>query len=146
MRPSAGQAIAGGLVGTIAITALMYWVAPILVGMPMDIAKMLGDYLGIGWGGGMAVHIINGAIIFPLIYAFVLYAWLPGRPIVKGMTWGLILWVLAQTIVMPVLGGGFFSANAGGPMAAIGSFAGHLIYGGALGAIASVEHGVATPA
>ena len=136
----------GGLVGTIAITALMYWVAPILIGMPMDIAKMLGDYLGIGWGGGMVLHFINGSIIFPLIYAFLLYGVLPGGPIMKGVTWGVILWVLAQMVVMPMIGGGFFSASAGGPMAAVGSLAGHLIYGGILGMIAGEEQRVAAAA
>ena len=145
MRPSAPQAIAGGLVGTIAITALMYWVAPLLIGMPMDIAKTLGDYLGIGWNGGMVLHFINGSIIFPLIYVYVLYDVLPGGPVLKGVTWGVVLWALAQTIVMPIVGGGFFSANAGGPMAAIASLLGHLIYGGALGAIAG-HQGVAAAA
>jgi uncharacterized membrane protein YagU involved in acid resistance len=136
MRPSAFKAIAGGFVGTVAITLVMYWVAPLLIGMPMDIAKMLGDFLGIGWTAGMIVHFINGSIIFPLIYAFVLYGVLPGSSVVKGLTWGVILWAIAQTVVMPIMGAGFFSANAGGAMAVIGSLLGHLIYGGILGALA----------
>lgn len=53
MRPSALQAVAGGLAATVAITAVMYWVAPLLLGVPMDIAKTLGDFLGIGWTGGV---------------------------------------------------------------------------------------------
>jgi hypothetical protein len=146
MRPSAPQAIAGGIVGTVAITAVMYWVAPLLIGMPMDIAKTLGDFLGIGWGGGMVLHFINGSVIFPLIYAFALYGVLLGGPVVKGMTWGVILWALAQTIVMPMVGGGFFSANAGGPMAVVGSLLGHLIYGGTLGNIANGHEAVGAPA
>lgn len=136
MRPSALKAIAGGFVGTVAITAVMYWVAPLLIGMPMDIAKMLGDFLGIGWNAGMVVHFINGSIIFPLIYAFVLYGILPGGPVTKGIVWGVILWAIAQTVVMPMVGAGFFSANAGGAMAVVGSLLGHLIYGGTLGAVA----------
>lgn len=146
MRPSASQAIAGGFVGTVAITAMMYWVAPLLIGMPMDIAKTLGDFLGIGWGGGLALHFINGSIIFPLVYAFVLYGVLPGGPILKGITWGVILWALAQSVVMPIVGGGFFSANAGGVMAVIGSLVGHLVYGGIQGAIAGGGETVAATA
>ena len=146
MRPSAPQAILGGFVGTLAITAMMYWVAPLLMGAPMDIAKMLGDFLGIGQMGGLVVHFINGSIIFPLIYAVVLYGVLPGAPVLKGITWGVILWVLAQTIVMPIMGGGFFSANAGGVMAAIGSLAGHFVYGATLGAIAGGSATVAAAA
>ena len=142
MRPSTLQTIAGGFVATVAITAVMYWVAPLLIGMPMDIARTLGDFLGIGWGGGMVVHFINGSIIFPLIYAFVLYGMLPGGPVTKGIVWGVVLWAIAQSIVMPMVGGGFFSANAGGAMAAIGSLLGHLIYGATLGAIAGGEQAV----
>ncbi|MCI0462368.1 MAG: hypothetical protein L0Z62_35905, partial [Gemmataceae bacterium] len=50
-----------------------------------------------------------------------------------GITWGVILWVLAQVVVMPMMGAGLFSANAGGLMAAMGSLLGHLVYGGLLG-------------
>lgn len=146
MRPKALHAIAGGFVGTVAITILMYWVAPLLTGMPMDIAKMLGDFLGVGWFTGITIHFINGTIIFPLIYAYVLYGVLPGGPAVKGITWGVILWLLAQGVVMPMMGGGFFSANAGGVMAVMGSLIGHVIYGGLLGAIAGGEQPVTAAA
>jgi uncharacterized membrane protein YagU involved in acid resistance len=142
MRPSALQAIAGGFVATIAITAVMYWVAPLLLGSPMDIAKTLGDFLGIGWNAGMILHFINGSLIFPLVYAFVLFGMLPGGSVTKGVTFGVGLWLVAQTVVMPIVGAGFFSANAGGVMAAVASLIGHLIYGATLGAIAGEEHAV----
>jgi hypothetical protein len=35
---------------------------------------------------------------------------------------------------MPMMGGGFFSVNAGGMMAVIGSLIGHILYGAILGA------------
>lgn len=146
MRPSALQAVAGGFAGTLAITAVMYWVAPLLLGAPMDIAKTLGDFLGIGWTAGMVLHFINGSLIFPLVYAFVLFGALPGGPVTKGVTFGVLLWLVAQSVVMPMVGGGFFSGNAGGAMAAFASLLGHLIYGGTLGAIAGAEHGVTAAA
>jgi hypothetical protein len=37
---------------------------------------------------------------------------------------------------MPMMGGGFFSANMGGMKAALGSLLGHIVYGGLLGWIA----------
>lgn len=146
MNPSPAKAILGGFIGTLAITFVMYFVAPLLIGMPMDIAEMLGSLLGSNnWAAGMALHFINGSIIFPLMYAYVLYAYLPGSPAIKGITWGVVLWVLAQIAVMPMMGAGFFSAAAGGMMAAVGSLAGHMIYGWLLGAIAGparvVVHG-----
>ena len=108
----------------------------------MDIAKTLGDFLGIGWNGAMVLHFINGSLIFPLVYAFVLFGVLPGGPVTKGMTFGVVLWLLAQSVVMPIVGGGFFSANMGGMMAAVASLFGHLVYGATLGAIAGEEHAV----
>ncbi|MBI4475011.1 MAG: hypothetical protein HY646_20255 [Acidobacteria bacterium] len=51
----------------------MYVVAPVLMGMPMDVAKMLGDFLGIGRTLGMVLHFINGTVIFPLILTFILW-------------------------------------------------------------------------
>jgi len=47
-----------------------------------------------------------------------------------------VLWVLAQVVVMPMMGGGLFSSALGGMMAAMGSLIGHLLYGGLLGASA----------
>src|SRR5688572_16690931 len=119
-----GKVLLGGLLGTLAITLIMYFVAPILIRGPMDIAAMLGGFLGVSWTTGMVIHFINGTIIFPLIFAWILWAWLPGGPAVKGMSWGVILWALAQTIVIPLVGGGFFSSTSGGVMAVIGSLIG----------------------
>ncbi len=44
--PSISRSILGGFVGTVAITMMMYLVAPMMLGHPMDIAKMLGSMLG----------------------------------------------------------------------------------------------------
>lgn len=135
MHPTIGRSIAGGFVATLAMTGMMYLVAP-MMGLNMDIAAMLGSLLGGSWIGGMALHFVNGSIIFPLIYALLLYPFLPGAPVVKGMGWGVVLWLLAQAFVMPMMGGGFFSAAMGGMMAVMGSLMGHLLYGALLGGIA----------
>ena len=136
MRPNIGRAILGGFVGTLAITLMMYQVGPMMGMMKMDFAASLGKMMGMGWTAGMMIHFLNGTIIFPLIYAFLLYLLLPGGPTVKGIIWGLILWLLAQLIVMPMMGGGVFSSKMGGMMTAGGSLIGHLVYGALLGAIA----------
>lgn len=135
MHPNVGRAMLGGVVGTLVMTAMMYMVAP-MMGLKMDIAQMLGSMLGNNWWAGMMMHFVNGTIIFPLIYAYLLYQWLPGGPAMKGTTWGIVLWLLAQAVVMPMMGGGFFSAAMGGMMAVVGSLVGHLLYGSILGVIA----------
>jgi uncharacterized membrane protein YagU involved in acid resistance len=85
----------------------------------------------------MVMHFVNGSVIFPAIYAYVLYAHLPGSPAIRGTVWGLALWLIAQTMVMPVMGAGLFSSAMGGVMAAMGSLIGHVLYGSLLGVIAS---------
>lgn len=135
MHPSIGKTVGGGLAGTLAMTMMMYVVAP-MMGLNMDVAAMLGGMLGIGWAGGMIMHLVDGIFIFPLIYAFALYSRLPGGPALKGTAWGVILWLVAQVVVMPMAGAGLFSAAMGGMMAAIGSLVGHVLYGALLGVIA----------
>lgn len=135
MKPNIGRAILGGLAGTIVLTLLMYIGAP-MMGIPkMDIAAMLGSMLG-GWTMGMVMHFVNGVIIFPLIYAFVLFSKLRGTPVIKGILWGVTLWLVAGLLVMPMMGAGFFGTANGGIMAAGASLMGHIVYGALLGLIA----------
>ncbi len=136
-HPVLARAILGGFAGTMAMTAMMYLVAP-MMGLRMDIAAMLGSMLGMGWAVGMMMHVVNGSVIFPLIYTFVLYGYLPGSPAARGIVWGMALWLMAQVVVMPMMGGGLFSSAMGGMTAVVGSLVGHLLYGSALGLIAGV--------
>lgn len=144
MRPSATKVIAGGIVGTALITAVMYWVAPLMMGQPMDIAQMLSGMIGTSWTVGMVIHWINGVVIFPLIYAYVVFGILPGGPWMKGAIWGLVLWLIAEAIVIPMAGAGFFHGGMMKPI--VGSLMGHLLYGLALGWIAGGAAPDARPA
>jgi len=135
-HPTLSRSLLGGLVGTAAMTAMMYLVAP-MMGLHMDIAAMLGSMLGGSWAAGMMMHIMNGAVVFPAVYAYVLYDRLPGSPVLKGTTWGIALWLVAQVVVMPMMGGGLFSSAMGGMAAAAGSLMGHVLYGALLGTVAS---------
>src|SRR2546428_14185294 len=102
------------------MTAMMYLVAP-MMGLHMDIAAMLGSILGGSWAAGMALHFVNGTLIFPAVYAYALAGSLPGSPVIKGTIWGIALWLIAQVAVMPMMGAGLFSSAMGGMMAAMGS-------------------------
>jgi hypothetical protein len=135
MSVNFGRAALGGFVGTLVMTAMMYMVAP-MMGLHMDIAAMLGSMLGGSWAAGMALHLVNGTLIFPAVYAYAFAGWLPGSPAIKGTIWGAVLWLIAQIVVMPMMGAGLFSSAMGGMMAAMGSLVGHLLYGSFLGAIA----------
>jgi hypothetical protein len=132
-RPNIGRAILGGFVGTPAMSALMYTAAP-LMGVRVDIADMLGTMLG-GWTLGMITHMINGSILFPLLYVLIAERFLAGPPVEKGFAFGGGLWLASQFIVMPLMGAGVFSRHLG-PMAAVASLLGHLLYGALLGSLA----------
>ena len=147
-KANVSRALLAGFVATLVMTMMMY-AAP-LMGMPkMDIAAMLGSLLNGGqmpapmsgpWLMGMVLHFVNGTVIFPLIYAYLLYGILPGSKWVKGMLWGVILWLIAQVMVMPMMGMGLFSSKTPQPaMAVMGSLMGHLLYGAILGALAGVQ-------
>ena len=124
------RAIVGGLVGTLAMTAVGLWIAPLMGLPPMNPADMLGGAMGgnmvLGWSG----HLMIG-LVLALIYAMVA-PWLPGPPPVRGALYGLAPWILAMVAVMPMMGMPVFGGAA---EPAIGSLVGHLVYGAILGGI-----------
>jgi uncharacterized membrane protein YagU involved in acid resistance len=135
MKPNIGRTIGGGLVGTLAMTLMIYLVAP-MMGVKMDIAGSLAGMLGTSWSVGFVMHLMNGVVIFPMIYALVLFRVLQGGHTARGAEWGVILWLAAQLVVMPMLGAGVFSLKLGGAMPAMASLIGHVVYGSLLGAVA----------
>jgi hypothetical protein len=146
-RINVGKAILAGFIATLVMTMIMY-MAP-MMGMPkMDVAAMLGGMLGqatpepmsSAWLMGMILHFVNGSIVFPLIFAYVIYKHLPGAPWSRGVVWGLILWFISQAMVMPMMGAGLFSSHNPQPlMTVVGSLMGHIIYGAILGWILGAE-------
>ena len=136
MNSQVTKAIIGGVVGTILLTFMMYVGAPVMIGQKLDMAARLSSAMGGGWLLGMLAHVGNGIVIFPLVYVFVVSRFLPGPPWLRGIVWGVILWLTLQVVMMPILGGGFFSSAAGGGKVAMAALIGHLVYGVALGAIA----------
>lgn len=136
MKSNLMKAMLGGLAGTALMTIMMRFVAPMMLGRPMDIAAMLGKMMGGSWALGMMVHLINGIVIFPLAYVLVADRFLPGMPLIRGMLWGIVLWLAAESMVMPMAGAGFFSSEAGGMKAVVAALIGHLAYGAVFGAIA----------
>ena len=137
MKPNIWKTIAGGFIGTVMLTLMMRFVAP-MMGVRMDIVAKLGEMTHTGMAGGLFVHFLNGTVIFPLIYAYLLYRFLPGAPWQKGLLWGAILWLVLETVMMPMTGGGIFSRETGGMKAVMAALIGHLVYGAILGAIAGL--------
>jgi hypothetical protein len=104
-----------------------------LMGMPkMPLGEMLGNVLHIGSAAGWAMHVVIG-LVLALIYAAWFAARLPGGPALRGAIYGFGVFLVAQLVVTPMMGGGVFS---GGNMAVLaGSVMGHLVYGALVGAV-----------
>jgi len=130
------RAAIAGLVGTAAMTALLL-VEP-SIGLPkIAIGQVLSTSLGLttahlasGPALGWCLHFVIGMVL-AVIYAWAFDARLPGPPVVRGMLYGAMVFVVAQVVFMPLVGGGFFSR---GDLELItGSLLGHLLYGGVIG-------------
>jgi len=137
-----GRAVAAGLVGTAAMTVVGLWVAP-LMGMPaMNPAQMLAGAMGGNVTLGWMAHLMIG-VILAVIYAVVAPA-LPGKPVVRGALYGIAPFLMAQIIVIPMMGMPLFSGSV---VIAMGSLVGHLVYGGIVGGVyGPVEARIGLPA
>lgn len=115
------RAALAGLGGTAAMTLLM--IAAPMMGMPkMLIGEMLGNFLHIGSAAGWVMHAMIG-VVLALIYAAVVTNRLPGNSLVRGASYGFGVFLVAQLVVTPMMGGGVFS---GGNLPMImGSLLGH---------------------
>jgi uncharacterized membrane protein YagU involved in acid resistance len=124
------RVLLGGALGTLVMTAIGLWVAP-LMGLPrMNPADMLAGAMGgkpvLGWAG----HLMIG-LTLAVGYAL-LAPWLPGPPVVRGATYSLLPWLMAMLVVMPMMGMPLFGGAA--PMA-LGSLVGHFVYGATVGGV-----------
>lgn len=106
----------------------------------MAIGRLLHTDTGAHFILGSLALVLLGTLVLARLYAQI-YTKIPGphEPSVRGLIFGIVLWLIAQVITAPLLGSmleegqpGFFSTNLG-PMAAIGSLIGHVIYGLLLG-------------
>ncbi|HEU5154028.1 MAG TPA: DUF6789 family protein, partial [Gemmatimonadales bacterium] len=133
---NATRAAASGLIGTGVMTALLL-VEP-SVGLPkIAMGQVLSTSLGltsahltIGPALGWGLHFLIGMAL-ALLYAAVFERRLPGTPLIRGLLYGLLVFVVAQLIFMPLVGGGVFSRGDVELLA--GSLVGHLVYGGLTG-------------
>jgi uncharacterized membrane protein YagU involved in acid resistance len=126
------RAIVGALIGTIVFTLMMKFLAPMMIGHPMDIAAVLGTFTGLGTSTGMIMHFLLGTIGFAVGFLIV-GPYLPGPIWLRGVTFMTGVWFLAGLIAMPILGVGLFFGGAREAMAAL---TGHVVFGAILGAIA----------
>jgi hypothetical protein len=143
MDPNKSRLILSGVVATVTLTVLMY--AGPLAGFPkIDMAAAIGGFLdqpaiafSARWWVGLGVFLAVGMIVSPLLFMQVgpsLY----GSGWLRGLEWGVILWVFGGVCVMFNLGLAFHEPFVTHPqLSTAASFLGNLIYGAVLGALAA---------
>lgn len=135
MNTISARLFGAGIVATVVMTAMMMVVAP-MMGVHMDIAASLAGMMDMPWAVGMAVHLFLGIIAFPIAFAQLLSSRRFGNPLVRGLVFGGILWLMLEIFVMPMLGAGVFGMNGPGMIGAGAAFMAHMVYGSFLGLIA----------
>jgi hypothetical protein len=135
------RAIVGGFVGTIVFTLMMKFLAPMMIGHPMDIAVVLGTFTGLGVVAGMLIHFVLGSLGFAVGFLIV-GRYLPGPVWLRGVTFMTGVWFIAGLVAMPIFGVGLFF---GGVKEALAALFGHVVLGAILGTIARLpSHGIHT--
>jgi uncharacterized membrane protein YagU involved in acid resistance len=128
-----GRAVVAGVVGTAVMTALLL-IEP-SVGLPkIAMGQVVSTSLGlasaslaIGPALGWVIHFLVG-ILLAIVYAAFFISRLPGSALVRGLIYGMLVFLVAQVVFMPLAGIGFFSRGDFELIA--GSLLGHFVYGG----------------
>lgn len=134
------RATLAGIGGTGAMSILGL-VGP-LVGLPLaNVGAMLSGFVGQTVDPSLNVPIVGWALHFGIgivlgwLYVYGFMQNLAGPGLVRGAAYGLFPWLLAQIIIMPVMGMGVFAMESGSPAVALNSLLDHIVYGAALGAL-----------
>src|SRR5215472_3648266 len=128
------RAFIGGLAGTVVFTLAMKFLAPEMIGHPMDIAAVLGAFTGLGTPAGVVMHFLLGTLGFAIGFVIV-GPYLPGPGWLRGVIFMAAIWFLAGLIAMPILGVGLFF---GGAKEALAALFGHAALGAILGMVAGL--------
>jgi len=129
----------GGLIATAVMTMFML-VAP-LMGMPkMLIGNSLAGFMHIPVFFGWIAHFMIGTTLAAFYVLFFKPLFHSGNAL-KGLLFAIIPFVMAQAVMMPIMGGGFFSIQSSSPIVMVmGSLAGHIVYGIILGLTTRTEY------
>lgn len=142
MKTSLNRLYLGGFLATFIMCVIMY--PAFAVSIPTwNFAGFIGSiFAGEAitnsspfWWLGLLIQVLIGSVLAPMAYR-ALYSFLFGPPIVRGLLFSGILWVLALAVVTPLMGFGFFGSQFSSPSLLVGSLAlVHTIYGLVLGGV-----------
>lgn len=129
------RVILAGFVAALAMSLVSIF--PRLAGLPaVDLgqivaAKIARLYIERPTRLGTVLHFANG-IVLAVVYAVLFHSWLPGAPWLRGIVFGLLLWLALMLWVMPRVAEGLFGLR-GGAMVPVVTLLMHVVYGAILG-------------
>lgn len=117
---SLGWAMLSGFIATFVATRWGYLETQ--VGLPpLDFLTFAGSQVApkdasaaFVYNWGALLHYVDGAL-FGVIYDRYIYARLPGHNLFRGLIYGILVWIGAGLVYLPLSGGGLFGATMGGP-------------------------------
>ena len=130
VKTKLSKAILGGFIGTIVFSMMGKFVAPIMIGQPMDVAALMAPVLGGSHMAGMIAHFVTGSIVYPIGYLLTIFHWVPGPTAIRGIIFGICAYLFTMIVVMPALGHGFFFGAVPKAMVALVV---HIVFGAILG-------------
>ena len=123
------------IVAAVVLELMMRVGAPNVLGIPpMNPANLVTNILGLSEDHvlGAVVHFGLGLIGFPIGYMIVAYRHFPGPYLLRGTLWGILLWLGAMAVIVPLAGMPFFF---GFGMSMVAALVAHIVYGIILAAI-----------
>ena len=132
VKPKLIRALIGGFAGTVVFTLMGLFVAPHVIGQPMDVAALMAPMLGGSHTAGVIAHFVTGTVVFPIAYLVLGISTLPGPAWLRGALFLIPVYLVAMTVMMPILGQGLFF---GSPPKAMVALMGHVAFGLVMGAI-----------
>lgn len=125
--------VVAGVAGALAMSLATYLFNALRVPI-VDFGRLIATkilrYHSHGTRLGLALHVTTG-VLLALIYALVAH-FLPGAAWLRGLTYGVFLWLVMMVVVLPLLGDGFFGWRTSRTMV-LSSLTVHLLYGVILG-------------
>jgi hypothetical protein len=133
------RSMIAGFAATIVLSLLMLMKGMMGLMPELDVISMLGnmahDMMGLG-GAGIAwlMHFMIGTVLWGILFAL-LYEKLPGGgAVAKGVSFGVLAWLLMMILPMPMAGAGLFGMNLG-MMAPVMTLVLHIVFGAVLGLV-----------
>lgn len=123
-----------GFSATVVLSAFMLMKQAMNVMPQMDMIGMISGMMGTSRGVGWLVHFMVGTVVYGLGFAW-LEPFLWGDAYwLKGAVLGVIGWLIAMLMMMPMAGNGVFGMKLGF-MAPVMSLVMHAVFGGVLGLV-----------